>query len=184
MLATLLNPKCKNGIFNYSKLVVNVFRTHFPITSFMKPIQLLCNQNVLKKDGVQNKLVTFRWKSRNQHNIFYDEAHYRRLYYRRSPLVQGQLEIPCKVTIRMPDAIRIRNLIVKYKEIFELLYIQLDVNHVNSWWRSEGRFESEEAYKMFLVFSLWSYRPSYNLTPHISRVLIRQYLLTDVTNML
>lgn len=85
-----------------------------------------------KKDGVQNKWVTFRWKPRDQQNIFYDEARYRRLYYQRSPLVKGRLEIPCKVTIRMPDAIRIRNLIVKYKEILELLYIQLDVNHVNS----------------------------------------------------
>ena len=98
----------------------------------MKPIQLLCNHNVLKKDGVQNKWVTFRWKSRDQQDIFYDEARYRRLYYRRSPLVQAPLEIPCKVTIRMPDTIRIRNLIMKYKEILDLLYIQLDVNHVNS----------------------------------------------------
>lgn len=92
----------------------------------MKPIQLLCNQNVLKKDGVQNKWITFRWKPRDQQNTN------RRLYYRRSPFVQGRLEIPCKVTIRMPDAVRIRNLIVKYKEILELLYIQLDVNHMNS----------------------------------------------------
>ena len=46
--------------------------------------------------------------------------------YRRSPLVQGGLEIPCKVTIRMPDTIKNRNLIGKYKEMIELLYIEPD----------------------------------------------------------
>ena len=45
-------------------------------------------------------------------------------YYRRSPLFQGGLEIPCTVKVCFPVSIKADMLIGKYKEIVESLYIQ------------------------------------------------------------
>ena len=45
---------------------------------------------------------------------------------RGSSLVQGRLEIPSKVTTRMSETIRNRNLIVTYNKMIELLHIKSD----------------------------------------------------------
>ena len=47
-------------------------------------------------------------------------------YYRISPLVQGGLEIPCKVEIRMPYTVKNKAIVKKYKEIVEMLYCEPD----------------------------------------------------------
>lgn len=43
-------------------------------------------------------------------------------HYRRSPLVQGGLEIPCTLIIRMPGTVKSNELIKKYLELFEARY--------------------------------------------------------------
>ena len=45
-------------------------------------------------------------------------------HYRRSPLFQGGLEIPCSVKVCLPGNIKSDLLIGKYKEIIEKLYIE------------------------------------------------------------
>ena len=42
--------------------------------------------------------------------------------YRRSPLFQGGLEIPCLVTVTIPGSIKGHNLIQRYQQIVEELY--------------------------------------------------------------
>ena len=44
--------------------------------------------------------------------------------YRRSPLVQGGLEIQCKVIIEMPGTIRNQLLMGRYSEIVNKLYVE------------------------------------------------------------
>ena len=44
--------------------------------------------------------------------------------YRRSPLVQGRLEIPCIVTVSMPGTIINQLLMEKYKQLVETLYAE------------------------------------------------------------
>ena len=43
-------------------------------------------------------------------------------HYRRSSLVQGGLEIPCTLIIRMPGTVKSNELIKKYLELFEARY--------------------------------------------------------------
>ena len=43
-------------------------------------------------------------------------------HYRRSPLFQGGLEIPCLVTVTIPGSIKGHNLIQRYQQIVEELY--------------------------------------------------------------
>ena len=43
-------------------------------------------------------------------------------HYRRSPLVQGGLEIPCDLVIRMPNAMKSAELLKKYLKLFENCY--------------------------------------------------------------
>ena len=44
--------------------------------------------------------------------------------YRRSPLVQGELEIACKVTVRMPGTIKNHMLMDRYLELVRTLYAE------------------------------------------------------------
>ena len=46
-------------------------------------------------------------------------------HYRRSPLVQGGLEIPCTLIIRMPGTVKSSELIKKCLEVFEARYEEL-----------------------------------------------------------
>ena len=46
--------------------------------------------------------------------------------YRRSPLVQGGLEIPCNVTINMAETLKYKQIIDRYKEMVEVLYSEPD----------------------------------------------------------
>ena len=50
------------------------------------------------------------------------QAKLRETHYRRSPLVQGGLEIPCTLVIRMPGTIKSTELLKKYLELFEERY--------------------------------------------------------------
>ena len=43
-------------------------------------------------------------------------------HYRRSPLVQGGLEIPCDLVIRMPNTMKSAELLKKYLKLFENCY--------------------------------------------------------------
>ena len=45
-------------------------------------------------------------------------------YYRRSPLFQGGLEIPCLVTVSMPGTIRNQLLLDRYRELVTELYCE------------------------------------------------------------
>ena len=45
-------------------------------------------------------------------------------HYRRSPLVQGGLEIPCEVTIRMPATIKNHMVVERFKELLNEVYIE------------------------------------------------------------
>ena len=47
-----------------------------------------------------------------------------RTNYRRSPLVQGGLEIACKVTVRMPGTVRNHLLLDRYTELVSTLYAE------------------------------------------------------------
>ena len=46
--------------------------------------------------------------------------------YRRLPLVQGGLEIPCKVTINMAETLKNKQIIDRYKEMVDVLYSEPD----------------------------------------------------------
>ena len=50
--------------------------------------------------------------------------------YRRSPLVQGGLEIPCRVSVWMPETMKNREIAAKYKEIVDMLYTESDGSEV------------------------------------------------------
>ena len=45
-------------------------------------------------------------------------------HYRKSPLLQGGLEVRCKVTVAMPGTIKNHMLLDRYKELVEKLYIE------------------------------------------------------------
>ena len=45
-------------------------------------------------------------------------------HYRRSPIVQGGMEIPCKVTVKIPGTCLNLLLMEKYKQLVEELYIE------------------------------------------------------------
>ena len=45
-------------------------------------------------------------------------------HYRRSPLVQGGLEIPCEVTIRMPATIKNHMVVDRFKELLNEFYTE------------------------------------------------------------
>ena len=45
-------------------------------------------------------------------------------HYRRSPLVQGGIEIPCVVTVSMPGTVINQLLMERYKQLVETLYIE------------------------------------------------------------
>jgi len=45
-------------------------------------------------------------------------------HYRRSPIVQGGMEIPCKVTVKIPGTCINLLLMEKYKQLVEQLYIE------------------------------------------------------------
>ena len=44
--------------------------------------------------------------------------------YRRSPLVQGGIEIPCVVTVSMPGTVTNQLLMERYKQLVETLYVE------------------------------------------------------------
>ena len=46
----------------------------------------------------------------------------RRKHYRRSPLVQGGLEVPCEVSVRMSGSIVNHTLLQRYKALLRELY--------------------------------------------------------------
>ena len=50
--------------------------------------------------------------------------------YRRSPLIQGGLEIPCKVTINMAETLKNKQIIDRYKEMVDVLYSEPDSSAV------------------------------------------------------
>ena len=52
--------------------------------------------------------------------------------YKRSPLVQGDLEIPCSVTIFMPETLKNEEIIKMYKDMVDVLYTEPDGNVVLS----------------------------------------------------
>ena len=45
-------------------------------------------------------------------------------HYRRSPLVQGGIEIPCVVTVSMSDTVINQLLMERYKQLVEILYTE------------------------------------------------------------
>ena len=45
-------------------------------------------------------------------------------HYRRSPLIQGGLEVPCLVTVTMPGSIMNHLLIAWYEKLLEELYLE------------------------------------------------------------
>ena len=45
-------------------------------------------------------------------------------HYRRSPLVQGVLEIPCKIEATMPGTVRNHMLLERYIQLVEELYVE------------------------------------------------------------
>ena len=45
-------------------------------------------------------------------------------HYRRSPLVQGGIEIPCVVTVSMPGTVINQLLMERYKQLVETLYTE------------------------------------------------------------
>ena len=45
-------------------------------------------------------------------------------HYRRSPLVQGGLEIPCKVSVKMPGTMKNHLLMDRYLELVRSLYTE------------------------------------------------------------
>ena len=45
-------------------------------------------------------------------------------HYRRSPLVQGGIEIPCVVTVSTPDTVINQLLMKRYKQLVETLYTE------------------------------------------------------------
>ena len=45
-------------------------------------------------------------------------------HYRRSPLFQGGLEIPCEITVSMPGSIKGHMLLQRYQDIVDELYCQ------------------------------------------------------------
>ena len=45
-------------------------------------------------------------------------------HYRRSPLVQGGIEIPCVVTVSMPGTVINQLLMERYKQFVETLYME------------------------------------------------------------
>ena len=47
------------------------------------------------------------------------EVKLRETHYRRSPLVQGGLEVPCDLVIRMPNTMKSAELLKKYLKLFE-----------------------------------------------------------------
>ena len=50
--------------------------------------------------------------------------------YRRSPLEQGGLKIPCRVSVWMPETMKNREIAAKYKEIVDMLYTESDGSEV------------------------------------------------------
>ena len=52
------------------------------------------------------------------------EAQLTAAHYRRSPLVQGGLEIPCSLTFKMPATKKSSELLKKYLELFESKYAE------------------------------------------------------------
>ena len=52
------------------------------------------------------------------------EAQLTAAHYRRSPLVQGGLEIPCSLTFKMPATKKSSELLKKYLELFESKYTE------------------------------------------------------------
>ena len=52
------------------------------------------------------------------------EAQLTAAHYRRSPLVQGGLEIPCSLTFEMPATKKSSGLVKKYLELFESKYTE------------------------------------------------------------
>ena len=46
--------------------------------------------------------------------------------YRRSPLVQGGMEIPCRMSVWMPETFKNRAIVEKYKEMVDVLYTEPD----------------------------------------------------------
>ena len=51
-------------------------------------------------------------------------AKLRRTYYRRSPLVQGGIEIPCLVTVSKPGTVINQLLMERYTQLVETLYTE------------------------------------------------------------
>ena len=51
-------------------------------------------------------------------------AKLRSTHYRRSPLVQGGIEIPCVVTVSMPGTVIKQLLMERYKQLVETLYTE------------------------------------------------------------
>ena len=45
-------------------------------------------------------------------------------YYRKSPLIQGRLEIRCKVSVGLPGTIKNHMLLDRYKELVNKLYCE------------------------------------------------------------
>ena len=50
------------------------------------------------------------------------EVKLRETHYRRSPLVEGGLEIPCDLVIRMPNTMKSAGFLKKYLKLFENCY--------------------------------------------------------------
>lgn len=50
--------------------------------------------------------------------------------YRRSPLIQGGLEIPCNVTVMMPRTVINKKIIEKLEVLLDLLYIEPDASAI------------------------------------------------------
>ena len=55
------------------------------------------------------------------------EVKLRETHYRRSPPVEGGLEIPCDLVIRMPNTMKSAELLKKYLKLFENCYEELQL---------------------------------------------------------
>ena len=65
------------------------------------------------------------------------------MHYRRSPLAQGGLDVPCKMTIAMIGSVVNHLLLTRYKSLFKELYIEPKYEEIVSIFLSLAQHENE-----------------------------------------
>ena len=68
-------------------------------------------------------------------------------HYRSSPIIQGGLEIPCKVSIKMPATMLNRNLLKRYEEMVSHLYTEAEESIMMGFFVFDDIEESEPEVK-------------------------------------